>query len=223
MIDFEALAAEFPREAVSWRAQNVTKDGNSALALAYIDARDVMNRLDQVCSPANWQSAITETAKGRVIATISIRVGDDWIAKTDGAGATDIEGDKGGISDALKRAAVQWGIGRYLYDIDSPWVPCESYDGNGGKKVWKRWKADPWTSVRDASPAPAKKTAVEMVSDETRDVIQTLAESAGVPLITVCERAGVKALPELTANKATSIIKKLKLTIEDKAPARKAA
>lgn len=152
-MNLQDLHAEFPRTAVSWRAQTVTKAGDKALALAYIDARDVMNRLDDVCGPENWQSHIEETAKGRVLATISIRIGDVWVAKCDGAGATDIEGDKGGISDALKRAAVQWGIGRYLYDLESPWVPCESSEYNG-KKQWKKWTADPWSCVR-ASPVPA--------------------------------------------------------------------
>jgi hypothetical protein len=49
-IDFAALAAEFPRDVVSWRAQTVSKNGDKALALAYIDARDVMRRLDDVCT-----------------------------------------------------------------------------------------------------------------------------------------------------------------------------
>lgn len=162
---FEQLKAEFPREAVSWRAQNVTKDGDKALALAYIDARDVMNRLDDVCGPENWQDSYVETAKGRIICTISIRVpvfddGQQWVSKSDGAGDTDIEGDKGGISDAFKRAAVKWGIGRYLYDIESPWVPCTSWKNDRQKWVWKQWKDDPWKYV-NAPPKAAPKQRTE--------------------------------------------------------------
>lgn len=140
------LHAEFPRDAVSWRAQSLTRDGSKALALAYIDARDVMERLDDVCGPENWQDTYTETARGRVICTISILCGDTWVAKSDGAGNTDVEGDKGAISDAFKRAAVKWGVGRYLYDIPAPWVPCETYDA-GGKKRWSKWRDDPWSYV----------------------------------------------------------------------------
>jgi hypothetical protein len=73
-----------------------------------------------------------------------------WVRKSDGAGETQVEGEKGAISDALKRAAVKWGIGRYLYDLDSPWVPCETYQGNDGKARFKRFTADPWASVRRA-------------------------------------------------------------------------
>lgn len=204
MTIFEQLKAEFPREAVSWRAQNVTKDGDKALALAYIDARDVMNRLDDVCGPENWEDAYVETAKGRVIATIRIRVGDEWISKSDGAGDTDIEGDKGGISDAFKRAAVKWGVGRYLYDIKSPWVPCQSYERNG-KRAWQKWTDDPWKYVK-AAPA--------LISDADRANILALAQTARVSLQTICERENISSLDELTATQAKTVINSLNLTIQ---------
>jgi hypothetical protein len=46
----------------------------------------------------------------------------EWVWKANGAGNSDVEAEKGACSDAFKRAAVLWGIGRYLYDLDSPWV-----------------------------------------------------------------------------------------------------
>src|SRR3546814_2152808 len=67
MIDYTALSKPFPPSAVSWRSQSLTKDGTKALALAYIDARDVMRRLDDVCGPAGWQDSYAETGKGRLI------------------------------------------------------------------------------------------------------------------------------------------------------------
>ena len=124
---FAALAAPFPPEAVSWRVGQMTKDKKKARALAYIDARDVMRRLDQVCGPHNWQCAYTPMPNGTTCCSISIRVDGEWISKANGAGATDIEGEKGGYSDAFKRAAVLWGIGQYLYDLDSPWVALDDY------------------------------------------------------------------------------------------------
>ena len=150
-MDMKALSAPFPPEAVHWRAQSVTKDGTKALALAYIDARDVMDRLDEVCGPENWQTEYLETAKGRLICRLSLRIGDEWVTKSDGAGETQVEGDKGAISDALKRAAVSWGIGRYLYRLPAPWVPCECGEWKG-KKQWRKWKADPWQYVKGAPP-----------------------------------------------------------------------
>lgn len=142
------LSDEFQRSAISWRAQSVTQSGDKALALAYIDARDVMNRLDEAIGPDRWSDSYVETPSGRVICTIAICCGEQWISKSDGAGDTDVEGAKGALSDAFKRAAVKWGIGRYLYDLAAPWVPCESYEKNG-KRHWKRWTADPWSFVKE--------------------------------------------------------------------------
>jgi hypothetical protein len=143
---FGQLAAEFPRDAVSWRAQSVTKDGSKAMALAYIDARDVMERLDAVCGPGNWQDRY-EFSGSRTICYLSIKIDGEWVTKADGAGDTAVEAEKGAISDAFKRAAVKWGIGRYLYALDAPWVPCECSEYNG-KKQWRRWTSDPWKFVK---------------------------------------------------------------------------
>jgi len=133
-----ALAERFPPEKVSWRVGSTNKrsrqredpkaKATKGKPLAYIDARDVMERLDEVVGPDRWQDTYTETAKGRVLCTLSIRFGNEWIHKSDGAGNTDVEGDKGAISDAFKRAAVKWGVGRYLYDVDSPWVKLDDWE-----------------------------------------------------------------------------------------------
>ena len=45
---YDALAAPFPEDSIHWRAQTLTRDGNKALALAYVDSRDVMDLLDKV-------------------------------------------------------------------------------------------------------------------------------------------------------------------------------
>lgn len=124
MIDFKALAAPFPPDAISWRVGSTTQDKSKGMALAYIDARDVMQRLDDVCGPAGWQCTYPH-ANGKTVCSIAIKCGDEWVCKSDGAGDTDVEQEKGALSDAFKRAAVRWGIGRYLYDIGSPWVELE--------------------------------------------------------------------------------------------------
>lgn len=155
-MDLAALAAPFPRAHVHWRVQGkpFARNGkHSAMALAYIDARDVMDRLDAVCGPDGWQSEIVETASGRVLCRLGIRTDAGWVWKTDGAGGTQVEAEKGGISDSLKRAAVAWGVGRYLYRMESPWVGCEVNEKTGG---WKRWTEDPWSKVKNAPPEPRR-------------------------------------------------------------------
>ena len=111
----EELAKPFKDEDVFWRVDRSFKTW--ARVLCYLDARAVMDRLDEVVGPENWQDQYHETASGKNICTLSIRVDDDWVSKSDGAGNTNIEGDKGGLSDAFKRAGVKWGIGRHLYSL----------------------------------------------------------------------------------------------------------
>jgi hypothetical protein len=126
MADFDKLSEPFPPSLVSWRVGSMNKDKNKGMALAYIDARDVMRRLDDVCGPAGWQARYPH-ANGKTICEIGIKVDGEWVWKANGAGDTDIEAEKGAISDAFKRAAVMWGVGRYLYDLPSPWVAVNQF------------------------------------------------------------------------------------------------
>tara|TARA_R110000822_G_scaffold8575_14_gene33696 strand:- start:21 stop:788 length:768 start_codon:yes stop_codon:yes gene_type:complete len=114
-MDWNKLTKPFNDADVFWRIDR--SFGTWARVLCYLDARAVMNRLDDAVGPGNWQDEYSETVSGKNLCKLSIRVDGDWVSKSDGAGNTNIEGDKGGISDAFKRAAVKWGIGRHLYSL----------------------------------------------------------------------------------------------------------
>lgn len=115
------LSAPFPPNRISWRVGSTAGDKTKGMALAYIDSRDVQDRLDQVCGADGWQCRYPHAGQ-KTVCEIGVKCGEEWIWKADGAGDSDVEAEKGALSDAFKRAAVKWGIGRYLYDIDSPWV-----------------------------------------------------------------------------------------------------
>lgn len=132
MLLLHKLKEPFNPDRVSWRVGSTTKDKSKGMALAYIDARDVMQRLDEVCGPENWQCDYPH-AGTKTVCRIGIKIGDEWVWKANGAGDTDIESEKGALSDAFKRAAVLWGIGQYLYDLDSPWVTLDTKQGSDGK------------------------------------------------------------------------------------------
>jgi hypothetical protein len=122
-----ALAAPLPPDAVDWRVGSLTKDKKRGMALAYIDARTVQDRLAEVCG-ALWASDHTVSADGKkVTCRVGIKIDGEWIWRSNGAGETDYEAEKGSYSDAFKRAAVMWGIGRYLYDLPSPWVAVNEF------------------------------------------------------------------------------------------------
>jgi len=121
----DRLKAPFPAEDVQWRAGATNREGAKALAMAYIDARAVMDRLDEVVGPMNWADTYNEWKGNAVKAGIGIRNEEGWVWKFDGADDTNFEATKGGFSDAFKRAAVKWGIGRYLYQLPTVWVACQ--------------------------------------------------------------------------------------------------
>jgi hypothetical protein len=148
----ERLSAPFPPEVVSWRVGSTTKDKARGMALAYIDARDVQDRLNAVCG-VYWQVRPTWSVNGKLACEIGVKIGDEWIWRGDGAGDTDVEADKGAFSDAFKRAAVRWGIGRYLYDIDSPWVELEQ---KGNTHVIKQSEMHKLRAVLAGKNAPTR-------------------------------------------------------------------
>jgi hypothetical protein len=119
-----ALTAPFPADAIHWRP--ITIKGNRALAAAYLDARAVMQRLDCVFGVGGWKDAYQPVNGGSVVCTLSVKVDGEWVDKTD-VGSPSEQPDSGdklkaAFSDALKRAAIKLGIGRYLYRLPSQWV-----------------------------------------------------------------------------------------------------
>lgn len=123
--DLKRLADFFPAEDLEWKPITISKRTSKGLAAAYITNRAIMDRLDEVVGPENWRNEYRPGPCGGVLCGISIRIGDEWVTKWDGAENSDIEPVKGGLSNAMRRAAVQWGIGRYLYNLPQQWVPVD--------------------------------------------------------------------------------------------------
>ena len=126
----QALAKPFAPEDLEWRLQNTTEEKMRGLAVPYVTNRAIQNRLDEVCGPENWYNDFkpwhSNGKKEAQLCGIAIYFeGRGFITKWDGAEDSDIESVKGGLSDSMKRAAVQWGIGRVLYDLNTVWVEIE--------------------------------------------------------------------------------------------------
>lgn len=126
------LAAYFEPHELEFKPITVSKKTGKGLPAAYVTNRAVMERLDRVCGPENWRNEFRPGPGGGVVCGLSIRVvredgTSEWITKWDGAENTDIEAIKGGLSNAMRRAAVQWSIGRYLYDVELQWQEVDEY------------------------------------------------------------------------------------------------
>ena len=145
----EKLNAPTPKDAIKTRPGK----GKSG-ALRYVDARYVMERLDDAVGPFGWTDQYRET-EGGTVCTISITLdGEVWVPKSDVGTPSNIEGVKGRFSDAFKRAAVKWGIGRDLYEDETvepakpeqPAEPKQEVVGGAGLSqkqkglLFARWK-----------------------------------------------------------------------------------
>lgn len=127
---YEQLRMPFAAQDVDWRVQRVTSDKANGLIVAYLNARAIQTRMDEVVGPGNWKAefypwhAVEHNGKRFDSQLCTISIYDDerqiWVPKTDGAEDTDYEPVKGGLSDSYKRAAVQWCVGRYLYNLPTP-------------------------------------------------------------------------------------------------------
>jgi hypothetical protein len=124
--------------------KRTTLGGNKVVA--YVDARDIMKRLDVVMGPENWQDKYIRT-DGGFICELSLRIENEWITKSNGSNDTKIAAQKGGISGAFKRAAVNWGVGRYLYYFD----PLKWTDKNvdNWPKIFKPGAPEDWENVAE--------------------------------------------------------------------------
>lgn len=133
------LAAPFASTLVQWKSQAISKDKTRALMVPYVDARAIMDRLDAVC-PGEWSFDLEVVqgvpVRGTTYPTVKGTLTICGVSRSDigeGDPTTDAGTLKAAASDALKRAAVHFGVGRYLYDLESPWV-----DWNDQKREAKR-------------------------------------------------------------------------------------
>ena len=136
-IDYERLKSEMPHK---WKVQIANE--RSCTCVAYVDSRQVQDRLDEVVGPENWSDEYQQI-DGQLFCRIGINTSNGWVYKTDCGTESMTEKEKGQVSDAFKRAAVKWGVGRFLYSKDIQRVKsCDIGRGKygpadeNGKRIW---------------------------------------------------------------------------------------
>lgn len=124
----QALSAPFSNADIEWRVSATNGDKTRGLAVPYVTNRAIQNRLDDTVGVDGWHNDFVPWKGDKAqLCGISIYFAEleAWITKWDGADDSDIESVKGGLSDSMKRAAVEWSIGRYLYGMTQVWVAIE--------------------------------------------------------------------------------------------------
>lgn len=170
----EALAAPFDPKDVKFKPQLVKN--NRALAMAYVDARVIQDRLDEVLGVENWQDRYEFLPDGSVVCHLKLKLGGKWITKSDVGSPSDQpdSGDrtKAAVSDALKRAAVKFGIGRYLYRLPSQWVEYDPV---------KKQIVRPPQLPAFALPATVRDRAARPATSGTAETTASVATTAPAP------------------------------------------
>ncbi|MHB1425097.1 MAG: Rad52/Rad22 family DNA repair protein [Gemmataceae bacterium] len=185
------LAAPFDPTEVKFKPALVK--GNRALALHYVDARAIMDRLDAVVGVDGWSDEYEFLPDGSCLCKLRVRFGDTWITKMDVGGASEQkdEGDrhKAAVSDALKRAAVKFGIARYLYRLPSQWV---DYDPQTKKLLGK-----------PALPTPAASNG------NLRKQLLALVEATGTALPALLRHYGAENVERLSEEQCHDAVRRL--------------
>ena len=190
-MDLSKLKEPFPANEIEWRLQSsgTGSRGVWARCLAYVTNRAICNRLDEVCGPENWKNEFIKGPDGGILCGISIKVGEEWVTKYDGAENTNIEAVKGGLSGAMKRAAsTGWGIGRYLYNLEEGFATILPEDSKekafagktkeGTKFKWLPPKLPSWAlpggsgkNVNDNQYADSPEEPVDNSNDEPSEEV----------------------------------------------------
>ena len=197
------LLQPFSENDLEWRAQQVggTPDKPNVMILAYVTNRAIQSRLDLAVGSFHWKNEflpLPNSVGDGALCGVSIKIDEEWITKYDGAENTQIESIKGGLSGAMKRAAIQWGIGRYLYDVDAMWADCltptqykaipyhekqlYSYGASRDKSIkvyWKPKKLDAkFLPQKYITPSIAK--SISDLAEETHTKMEAILDSYGV-------------------------------------------
>jgi len=198
---YRALRAPFPYRDIEWRIARAGKKGDKlwAKCFAYITSRAIMDRLDETVGPGGWQVEYQET-DAHLRAGIGIQCGGEWVWKWDGTGFLDVTGGlsrsdagKGDHSLALKRAAVLWGIGRYLYELPEGWAQIHSggayWQSANKKKGLPAFNWDPPALPDWAQPGGSGRQEPPEVDPDTGEVKDLDEMPLGVDLETLKNRA----------------------------------
>jgi hypothetical protein len=145
--DLLLLAKPTPNSEKKYRVGRVYDNNNGkGTALTYVDARYVMDTLDSVVGAGCWADKY-ERIGSVLFCTITITFVNELgelatISKSDCGTESNVEKEKGEASDAFKRCAVKFGIGRDLYSQGTIFISNgDGLENKGGK--WQmpfNWK-----------------------------------------------------------------------------------
>jgi hypothetical protein len=197
----DALREPFPAEDVQFRPGATS--GNRAMALAYIDARAVQERLDKVLGVAGWETHLVCLEDGSAVLALRVNINGTWVTKSDVAGPSDDNGvgnrRKAAVSGAIRRAASQLGIGRYLYGLPRQWSDIDPQKKTFIKKptVPPQFLPKPKPTLK-INPEELRQKALDILLPAAREGTAIL-ERAWKVISPAMQKVALADLPQLKA------------------------
>jgi hypothetical protein len=230
----EILSRPFDPKEVEVKVQVVSKDRTKGQVVAYVDARTVLDRLDEAVGPTGWSDTYDVLTNGtnaltkETVEEVSRLVEVKCTLTVLGISKEDVgEGDslKAAFSDALKRAAVKFGVGRYLYRLPKVWVDLDEKGNIKNPEAVKRSllgsQTDHATLKEDSSSRPptqdgASTRRSDSVTEAQLRYIHKLWKELAADGDDIHEYASailnrdVSSLKELTRSEASKLIEAIK-------------
>jgi hypothetical protein len=214
------LCQPFSANDLEWRVQaSGAFNGNIwCRVLAYITNRAIQQRLDNTVGVFGWKnefSPLPNSVGNGSLCGISIKADGEWITKYDGADNTQIEATKGGLSGSMKRAAVQFGIGRYLYDVEAHYAEVITADAfkklqRNDKDLYEKGQLKDKTAFYWKPPTlDAKFLPKKLITPSVVKTIKELAIETETDLKHICDAYGVDEVTDLFADEAGAAVSAL--------------
>lgn len=190
---YKQLKNPFDPKFIKVRVGATNRDKTKGIALFYLDVREVRKRLTEVCGLDGWQSETKAITAGNefigATCKMGIRMPDgSWVWHED-AGEPAKGGNKvkAAFSDAIKRAAVNFGVGAYLYYIPNRWYDLKAngnnFDEQPSLPEWAKPSSniEDWVAVAEMEYNPDEDVDIEngdvvFVDPEAEEILKVSAE-----------------------------------------------
>lgn len=163
--DLKVLSAPFPKERVGAKIGSLSKDRSRGMLVLYLQHTDVYSRLEEV--DPSWSAEVTDERIVSDTCVVRVRMTVKGVSRENAGEGGDT---KSAISDAVKRAAMLFGVGRYLYDSETVWV-----EYNESKDKFRQWTFDDFE--RALKPGQ-QKTPAQSSADEKKPAAKGPSPSA---------------------------------------------
>lgn len=194
--DIQVLRGSFAKDRLGVKVQSFNKERTRAMLVLYLQHTDVQDRLEQV-DPAWTCEVINEERAGDTVYVRSRMTLKGVSRENVGEG-----GDpKSAYSDALKRCAMLFGVGRYLYDSPTVWT-----EYNDSRDRFRSW------SVEDYESALARTGK----SKEFKDASAHADSGQSAPKVEAREEIPAAAMPKPGLTKAA--VKPVKVAVANQRP-----